>query len=139
MTTEATTSRRPLRSTLALFLGFLAVIVLSLGTDAILHALKVFPPADQPMWNPGLNALALAYRCVYAILGSWIAARFAPHHPMRHAMILGVIGLALSTLGLVATASMNLGPRWYPVALVITTLPCAWLGGMLQQATQPKS
>ena len=140
MTTDTTMPpRRLLRSALALFLGFLAVIVLSLGTDQILHMCKVFPPPNQPMWDPGLNALALAYRCLYAILGSWIAARFAPNRPMRHAMILGVIGLALSTLGVVATASMNLGPRWYPIALAITTLPCAWLGGLLYQAGRGKA
>jgi len=25
----------------------------------------------------------------------------------------------------------ELGPAWYPIALVITALPCAWLGGRL--------
>ena len=36
--------RRRLRSAAALLLGFLAVVVLSLGTDAVLHATGVFPP-----------------------------------------------------------------------------------------------
>lgn len=121
-----------IRSVGAVFLGFITVVVLSLGTDQILHVLKVYPPWGQPMHEPGLNLLALAYRTVYAIVGSYIAARFAPRNPMRHAMALGVVGLVLSTAGAITTITKyDLGPAWYPIALVITALPCAWIGGAL--------
>jgi hypothetical protein len=123
--------RRLWRSTGAVLLGFLAVVVLSLGTDQVLHVLKVYPPWDQPMRAPGLCLLALAYRSVYAVVGSYIAARFAPRNPMRHALVLGIVGLVLSTAGAIATIPMDLGPAWYPIALVVTALPCAWLGGVL--------
>ena len=125
--------RRLLRSVGALFLGFAVVVVPSLCTDQLLHVLEVYPPWDQPMNDPGLNALALVYRCVYAILGSYIAARFAPRAPMQHAMILGYVGFVLSAAGAIAATPLHLGPLWYPVALVLTTLPCAWLGGLLHQ------
>jgi hypothetical protein len=46
-----------------------------------------------------------------------------------HALVLGVVGLALSTAG--AVAMWNFGPHWYPIALALTALPCAWLGGVL--------
>jgi len=105
--------------------------VLSLGTDQVLHVLHVYPPWGQPMFEPGLNFLALAYRCVYAVLGSWVAARLAPSAPMRHAMALGWIGFVLSAAGVVvAVKASNLGPLWYPIALAVTALPCAWLGGI---------
>ena len=123
--------RRLLRSTAAVLLGFFAVVVLSLGTDQVLHVLEIYPPWGQPMHDPGLILMALAYRIVYAIVGSYISARFAPYAPMRHAMVLGVVGLVLSTAGAIATIPMNLGPAWYPIALVLTALPCAWLGGAL--------
>jgi hypothetical protein len=123
--------RRLWRSTAAVLLGFFAVVVLSLGTDQVLHVLEVYPPWGQPMHDPGLILIALAYRTVYAVVGSYIAARFAPYAPMRHAMALGVVGLVLSTAGAIATIPMNLGPAWYPIALVLTALPCAWLGGVL--------
>jgi hypothetical protein len=119
------------RSTVAVLVGFVAVVVLSLGTDQVLHVLEVYPPWGQPMNDPELNLLALAYRCVYAVLGSYIAARLAPRNPMRHALILGAIGFVLSSLGAVAAIGADLGPMWYPVALVITALPCAWAGGAL--------
>ena len=121
------------RSTGAIVLGFVAVVVLSLGTDEVLHLLKVYPPWGQPMFEPQLNFLALSYRIVYTIMGSYIAARFAPRNPMRHAMILGAIGFVLSIPGVIIATQANLGPMWYPIALVITALPCAWLAGLLYQ------
>jgi hypothetical protein len=95
--TTSTHPRRWLRSTAAVVIGFVAVVVLSLGTDQVLHVLKVYPPWGEPMLDPGLCFLALAYRTVYAIIGSYIAAQLAPHNPMRHAMALGIVGLAVST------------------------------------------
>ena len=132
-TSVDTHARRPGRSVSAVLLGFVAVVVLSLGTDQILHVLAVYPPWGQPMHDAGLNVLALSYRTVYAVLGSSIAARLAPRHPMRHALILGVAGLILSAVGAIATIPLNLGPSWYPIALVLTAVPCAWLGGLLHR------
>lgn len=127
--TPQTKSRRLGRSVLAVIAGFLTVVVLSLGTDQLLHMLRIYPPWDQPMHEPGLNLLALSYRIVYTILGSYVTARLAPHSPMRHAWILGFIGLCFGLLGAIVAIPMNLGPAWYPIAIVLTALPCAWLGG----------
>ncbi len=121
------------RSIGAVLVGFLTVAVLSIGTDQVLHVLHVYPPWTEPMFDPGLNLLALAYRLVYTVLGGYLAARLAPRRPMRHAMILGGIGLVVSLFGAIATLPMNLGPRWYPFALVVTALPCTWLGGALHR------
>ena len=55
---------------------------------------------------------------------------------MRHALALGAIGFLVSLAGVIVTAGMDLGPRWYPIALVVTALPGAWLGGRL---AAPKS
>jgi len=128
--------RRLPRSIVAVVSGFLAVVILSLGTDQVLHVLKVYPPWGQTMFDPGLNFLALSYRIVYTIFGSYLTARLAPHTPMRHAWILGFIGLAFGTAGAIATIPMNLGPAWYPIAIAVTALPCAWLGGVLHRRMQ---
>ena len=121
------------RSAGAILIGLLAVVLLSLATDQLLHVINVYPPWGQPMNETSDNLLALAYRCVYGALGSYLAARFAPRNPMRHAIILGVIGFVLSLLGAIATIPMKLGPAWYPISLVVTALPCAWLGGRLHR------
>jgi hypothetical protein len=126
--------RLRLQSVVALLAGFAAVVVLSLAADTVFHMLGVYPANGQAMNEVGDNVLALSYRCVFGALGSYIAARLAPARPMGHALILGLIGTAVATLGVVATWNMNLGPHWYPIALVVTALPCAWIGGALHRA-----
>ena len=133
MTTRvAEGSGSALRSTGAILAGFVAVVVLSVGTDQVFHALKVYPPFGQPMWDPKLNLLALSYRCVYGALGSYIAGRLAPRRPMKHAMILAGIGFVLSILGTIGSVVMKVqGPLWYPISIAVTALPFGWLGGWL--------
>jgi hypothetical protein len=124
------------RSAGAVLLGFVVVVVLSLGTDQVLHVLRVYPPWGEPMREPGLNLLALAYRCVYTVLGMYLTARFAPHSPMRHALVAGAIGTAIGAAGAIATIPLDLGPAWYPIAIAVTALPCAWLGAALHRSRQ---
>lgn len=115
----------------AVLAGFVVVVIFSLGTDEVFHLLKVLPAPGQPMCSPGANALALAYRTAYSILGGYVAARVAPRYPVKHAVVLGSIGLAISILGVIVTLPMHLGPAWYPIGLAVTALPCSWLGGFL--------
>jgi hypothetical protein len=131
MTQASARSRRLLRSTAAVLAGFVAVAVLSLGTDQVLHVLGVYPPWGQPMFEPGLNLLALSYRIVYTIFGGYVTARLAPHSPMRHVWVLAGIGSLIGLAAAVATIPIHLGPAWYPIALALTALPCTWLGGVL--------
>jgi hypothetical protein len=120
----------------AVGLGFVAVFVLSLGTDQVLHVLRVYPPWGEPMYDPGLNLLALAYRCVYGVIGSYIMARLAPHSPMRHVWVGAAIGFVLSIAAAIAAIPMHLGPAWYPIALAFSALPTAWIGGTLYLRSQ---
>lgn len=124
--------RRMGRSIGAVLAGFLGVVILSTGTDAALHASGVFPPWGQPM-SDALFLLATGYRTVFGVAGGYIAARLAPDRPMRHALILGIVGLAASIAGAAATwnAGPEFGPRWYPLALVVIAIPSAWAGGKL--------
>jgi hypothetical protein len=135
MTTTSTHPRRLLRSTAAVLLGFIAVVILSLGTDQVLHMLHVYPPWGQPMYDPGLNLLALSHRIVYAVIGSYITASLAPHSPMRHVWVGAAIGLVLSTAGAIgAIFVVDLGPAWYPIALVLTALCVACRSSTPQMA-----
>jgi hypothetical protein len=124
-------ARRVGRSIAAVVVGIVVVFVLSLGTDQLLHVLEIYPPWGQPMHDHGLNALALSYRLVYGVAGGYVTAWLAPRNPVKHAVILGAIGTVLSILGAIGAIALNAGPVWYPIALVITAVPCAWLGGVL--------
>jgi hypothetical protein len=122
-----------LRGSAAILAGLITIILLSLGTDVAFHALDVYPPWGQPMHDTLLNAVALSYRCVYAIIGGYITARVAPRNPMRYALSLGVVGMTLSALGGITAIMANLGPVWYTVALVVSSVPCTWIGARLHQ------
>jgi hypothetical protein len=118
------------RSILAVAAGFIVVIVITLVTDAILHWTHFYPPLGE--YNPGSVLIwATIYRTVYGIIGSYITARLSPRRPMKHALIGGLIGVALSTVGAAVTWNHipPLGPHWYSVSLIIGALPTAWLGG----------
>ena len=130
---ETQQPRRTVRSIGAVLAGVLAVIIISLGTDVVLHATGIYPPWFQPMAE-ALWVLALAYRIVYGVAGGYIAARLAPNRPMAHALALGVVGLALSIAGVAANWNKGpeYGPRWFSLALIATALPCAWIGGKLR-------
>ncbi len=119
-----------LKSIGAVLAGMLVIIILSIATDEIMVKLGIFPPLDQGIYNTKMLIIALIYRCIFAIVGGYLTARIAPGNAMRHAIILGLIGLILSIMG--AIAGWNLSAHWYPLALVFTALPCTWLGGKLQ-------
>lgn len=129
-TTPARASRSLLRRVMPSIAGFVLIAVLSNGTDEVLRALGVFPPFYLRMSN-ALFALATAYRFVFSVAGCALAARLSDR-PVRAAYALGGIGVVLSSLGLIANlVKPEIGPLWYPAALVLMTLPCAWLGGKL--------
>jgi hypothetical protein len=117
---------------LALLAGFVLVLILTLVTDVALQAAGVFSPRGQAS-SSGALILATVYRTLYGILGSYVTARLAPHHPMQHALLGGLIGFVLSAAGAVATWNHpeTLGAHWYPLALVLLALPTAWVGGKI--------
>lgn len=126
-------SRHIGRSVLAVFVGILASVIPTLIVDAVLHKTGFFPPLGQ--WTPsGPLVVATAYRIIFAVFGSYVIARLAPYAPMGHALVSGAIGVVVSIAGAIATWNRNLGPHWYAVALVITALPCAWLGAKIRLA-----
>ena len=96
--------RRILRSIGALLAGMLVGIVLTIGTDIVLHVTGVFPPWGQSMVGfDGALLLATAYRTVFGVVGGYIIARLAPNRPMQHALVGGVVGLIVSIVGAAVT------------------------------------
>lgn len=122
------------KSIAAVVIGLFSIIVLSMGADQLMHVLGIFPKSGAEM-STRLFLLATFYRLLISIFGCYLAARLAPNKPVQHALWLGVIGVLFSGLGIAATVTHpELGPLWYPVALMIVALPCAWIGGKLGEA-----
>lgn len=130
---EIHVQRRIGQSIGAVLAGILVGITVTVGTDILLHATGVFPPWGQPV-TEGPLALATAYRIIYGIAAGYLTGRLAPAQPVQHALAGGLVGLVVSTVGAVVTWNRGpaFGPHWYPLALIVTALPCAWAGGTLR-------
>ena len=132
---EVTVTQNPRsipRSVGAVLSGFLAVVVLSIGTDMLLQAAGVFPSFSEPQkFTTLLLLVAMTYRAIYGVVGSYITALLAPRRPMVHALALGGVGFVLSVAG--AIVMRDQGHAWYSLALIVLALPSAWLGGRLAQ------
>jgi hypothetical protein len=124
-------ARNPARSTLAVAVGIVAIVGLSTVTDLLMVQIGAAPDLGT-VWPANILTVALLYRCVYGIFGSYLAAQLAPRFPMWHAMFLGVLGFVVSLAGAIyAMRRGDLGPSWYPIGIAVTALPCAWIGGLI--------
>ena len=117
------------RSILAVLAGIGIVVALSEGIDFLAVKLGLLSFSGSNLTVP--FAIATVYRSVAAVAGGFVTAKLAPSKAIAHAIVLGAIGTALALAGVLTHLS---APNiWYPIALVITALPCAWLGGRLAQ------
>lgn len=120
-----------IRSVGAIVAGLAFTIVVTTLVDFALHAAGVYA-MNEPLTDK-LAVLATSYRILISIAGAWLTARMAPASPMKHALILGVIGTVLGAAGAVATWNKGMGPHWYPVTLAVLAIPQCWLGGKLYE------
>jgi hypothetical protein len=116
-----------LKSIGAIVAGFILVLLLSIGTDFALGKLGVVPT----LW--WMLLIALIYRSIYACAGGFITATLAPNHPTRHAIILGSVGTVFAILGSISNmGKITIASVWYPLMLIMLTLPSVWLGSKLK-------
>jgi len=121
-----------LRSVGAVVAGILFIVIVTTLVDVVLHTVGVYAPWGQALDQVD-SVIALSYRLVLGVMGGWLTALLARRNPIRHVVVLGLIGTAMAALGLIVTWNLDLGPRWYPISLVVTGLPLSWLGGKLYQ------
>ena len=118
-----------MKSILAVVLGMLSGGVPTILCDTVLEKAGIM---NQQHFGdtPFLVILAvIGYRFVWNVVGCYVCARIAPNTPMKHCMIIGVLGTVLS-LG--ATFSMpDAGPMWYGLSVAAISIPCAWIGATL--------
>jgi len=126
------------RSLLAVITGFLLIATLSVGTDMVLRmAVPSLFEVDGSTTSAPILLLTIAYVGLYATLGCYLAARMAPSAPMRHALVLGVLGLAFNVAGAVSIWAQY--PVWYRVMSLLLVMVWAWLGGRMREQEAPQS
>jgi hypothetical protein len=122
---------KKLKSIGAVIAGFITVVVLSIGTDAILEGMNVFPSQSHPeLYTWDMLFIALVYRSVYTIVGGYVTASIPSANPMQHVAILGILGLIAGTAGVII--GWTLSAHWYPITLAVTAFPLTWLGGKMR-------
>lgn len=123
---------RKRRSAAALAAGFLFIAITSTASDALMRALGVFPSDPAQPLTDALFAVAAAYRALFGVAGTYLAARLAPSRPVAHAWALGLVGVVLSTVG--AFVMWNAGTHWYALVNVAIPFPAAFIGGRIRAA-----
>lgn len=111
-----------------------AVVILSAlaaVTDTLLQWAQVLPVTGQRKFQNWQSLLALAYHLLYVVVAAYLVAALAPTRPMAHALAFGGVGVVMSVLGTIAIVTGDLAPAWYGYALIVLSLPMAWIGGRL--------
>lgn len=115
----------------AVLAGFFLIGLLGYLTDTVLQQFGVLPIPTERKFETGHALLALSYHLLFVVLGGFVTARLAPDRPLAHAITLGILGIVISTLGLIAIITQDLAPVWYGWALIVLSVPVTWLGGKL--------
>jgi hypothetical protein len=120
------------RSIWAVVAGFLFIAVLSIGANMIIRAMS------PNLFNANGGTTSLVMLClstvfvgVFATVGCYLTARLAPSHPMRHALILGALGLVINLIG--AAKMWDTAPAWFHILNLLLVMPYAWFGGRLRE------
>jgi len=125
--------RELFKSARAVFAGVLVNFIVAMPIDAVMHDTGVFP-SDAAAMTDGLYAVALSYRFVAALMGGYVTAFMAPSNPRRHARYLAGVGMVLSSTG--AYLMWDVGHHWYPLALVVMSMPCSLAGASVLQSSR---
>lgn len=121
-----------IRSVGAILAGFVFIAVLSFAVSALVQSALPgsFDAAGRTESVP-LLLLSQAYVGVFAIAGCYLAARLAPDAPMRHALILGGLGLVFNVVG--SIVMWDTAPVWFHALAIALVMPYAWAGGRLRE------
>jgi hypothetical protein len=117
------------KGVVSVVVGFITVALLSVGTDALMEQIGVFPSTGEGLFSTNLLLLAFTYRSVFTILGGYVTAHLAPNNPMKFVKTLGAVGTIAGVLGVVA--GWDLSDHWYPIAIAATGFLFTWIGGKI--------
>lgn len=121
-----------IRSVWAILTGFILIGVLNFGTEAIVQAMSPWAFDDMGgTTSLPILLMSIVSSAVYGVVGCYITARLAPFSPMKHAMILGAIGVL--TTAYLSYSLRGHVPAWYSIINVALVLPLAWFGGRLRE------
>ena len=131
-----------IRSVLAVLAGIVVLTITSFAIEAVADPLmlRVFPHAlpDKAALSHNLPAslFLFAYTSLCVAAGGYVTAWLARRSPVRHAVAMGVVQVALTVLAMMSPRIVAPFRNW--IATLVLTIPTAWCGGLLR-ARQTRS
>lgn len=122
-------NKQIIKSIGAILAGFVLGAALSIGTDFLIEKSGMMSMENFKDTSFGILVLVITYRFIFNITGCYLTAKLAPNNPMKHVIIIGIIGIVLSILG--AIAMWDKAIPFYNIAIILISLPSAWIGGKL--------
>ena len=122
-------NKQIIKSIGAIIAGFALGAALSIGADFLMEKLGIMSMENFKDTSLGIVILVIAYRFIFNVSGCFLTAKLAPKNPMKHVIIIGIIGTILSILGTIAMWDKAI--PFYNIAIILISFPSAWLGGEL--------
>lgn len=113
----------------AILAGFALGAILSVGTDYLLEKSGIMSMDKFRQTSILIICMVIIYRFIFNMAGCYLAAKLAPGNPMKHVVIIGIVGTVLSILG--SFAMWEKATPFYNIAVILISFPSAWLGGKL--------
>ena len=132
------------KNILAVVLGFVIGSVVNMGLVSVGPHIIPLPAGADVSDMAGLKASMALFEpknfifpwlahALGTLVGALVAAKLAASHPMRSALIVGLVFLA----GGITMVYLAGGPTWFIAAdLILAYLPMAYLGGLMAGANK---
>jgi hypothetical protein len=124
-----------LRSILAVLAGIAVLTIASFAIEAAADPLllRMFPQALPNLaaisYNLPASLFMIGYTMLCVAAGGYVTARMARRAAVWHAIVMGVIQVALTVWAMEAFADKAPLRNW--VLTIALTVPATWFGGML--------
>jgi hypothetical protein len=115
-------------SILAVVLGIVMLLLTSFAIEAV--ADRLMGVTEEQPRSVAVRLVTMAYSFLCLAAGAYVTAWVAGRAPVRHALIMGVVQLALTVVLIVSDPEFV--PFWVWVLTLALVLPAAWCGGVIR-------
>ncbi len=136
--------RSAFRSVGSIIAGIIVLTALSFAIEAVAGPLmmhlfpRALPDASALKNSVPAHIVMFAYTFLSIVAGGYVTAWIAREHPLRDAVIMGVILAAMT--GWVMSTRFHQAPLYSWIAGIVVCIPGGWLGGLLRVRTaKPKN
>ena len=124
-----------IRSAIAIFAGIVVLTVTSFAiewvTEPVLERILPDAQSNGATWHHDVRKLIMfVYSTLCVASGGYATAWLARRHEVRHAVIMGVIQMALTAFAMIEFRDK--APVWFWIAGIAVTVPAAWCGGIFR-------